>query len=410
MILIIILFQYNTIKHGGKKEKEDKEDKKEKEDKKDKKDKKEKEDKKESLKEILKEKEALKEEIKSLKEIKTLKEEIKSLKAKKKKEEDKDEEENIEEENIEEENIEEENSEEENIEEENIEEEINLEIKSITFTKHLLHDMLGIIHKRHQMDPNFKLITDEETSFYERQARILENKYKLDYESIKLQLFSIRKLEIMAFIYQCTGKVKKLSKEIKHDFENGFELTLIADRHKIPYIMALKQLFSEYGYSEREIKKILRKEKKVPDKMKAIESELDFILKSDPTSSINSLEGKKLATKFENSIAQFLNKNGVKYISEEEARNKNKKNDKNDDIFTPDFLLKDGQSVTINGFPISWIEVKNYAYYGNKILENGIQKQSKKYYNKYGNGVFIFRCGALENAGNNNVKFIGWHL
>jgi len=180
----------------------------------------------------------------------------------------------------------------------------------------------------------------------------------------------------------------------------------------LPYIMVLKQLLYEYKYSENEIKRFLRKEKKLPDNMKAISDEIDFILKSDPTSSINSIDKKNSATEFENTIAEFLDKRGIKYISENETRKDKELNT----TLTPDFLLKRDQFVYINGFPINWIEVKNYTYYGNKLLEKGIQRQATRYYNKYGNGIFIFRYGAIsiENLGilgilgTPGVKIIGW--
>jgi hypothetical protein len=304
----------------------------------------------------------------------------------------------------------------------------NIVINSLIITKPLLFDILNIIKKRHQTNTNFNVMTDDDISFYERQAHILENKYKSDYEIMKSILFSIRSSEMMIYISQCAGKIKSMSKIIKEDFENGFDLTLIADRHKLPYIMTLKQLLTEYKYSEKEIKRFLRGEKKMPDKIKSISAEIDFILKSDPTSSINSLDKKDTANNFEKTIAEFLDKEGVKYISENEMRKNNKKNkeenkeenkkenkeenkkENKEDAITPDFLLKGGQSVSINGYPINWVEVKNYAYYGNKILEKGIQKQATKYHNKYGNGVFIFKHGVsmIENTEISGVKFIGW--
>ena len=296
----------------------------------------------------------------------------------------------------------------------------NIVINSLIITKPLLFDILNIIKKRHQTNTNFNVMTDDDISFYERQAHILENKYKSDYEIMKSILFSIRSSEMMIYISQCAGKIKSMSKIIKEDFENGFDLTLIADKHKLPYIMTLKQLLTEYKYSEKEIKRFLRGEKKMPDKIKSISAEIDFILKSDPTSSINSLDKKDTANNFEKTIAEFLDKEGVKYISENEMRKNNKKNkeenkeenkkENKEAAITPDFLLKGGQSVSINGYPINWVEVKNYAYYGNKILEKGIQKQATKYHNKYGNGVFIFKHGVsmIENTEISGVKFIGW--
>ena len=114
----------------------------------------------------------------------------------------------------------------------------------------------------------------------------------------------------------------------------------------------------------------------------------------------------------------FLDKNNIKYITENEIRNNSKDNSKDNskgnskDNLTPDFLLKN--PVIINKFTVYWIEVKNYVYYGNIILESGIKKQANKYYNKYGSGIFIFKYGVLSpelmKKNINGVNFIGWKI
>jgi hypothetical protein len=268
-------------------------------------------------------------------------------------------------------------------------------------------------------------MNSEDISFYERQAHLLENKYKIKYEILKDQLFSIRGGELLVYISQCSGKVKSMSKMIKEDFENGFDITLIADKHKLPYIMTLKQLFFEYKYSKEDIKKFLKKEKKLPTNLQSINSELDFILKSDPTSYINNLNNKKEADAFEKEVAAFLDSKNIKYITENDQRlphnnkqclhsgggNSGKRCLRSGNA-TPDFLFN--EATIINKCKAHWIEVKNYAYYGNKILDPGIRDQANKYYSKYGSGIFIFKYGIIEdiikNPINNGVYFMGWEI
>lgn len=302
----------------------------------------------------------------------------------------------------------------------------------------LLFDILNIIKKRHYTSPNYNIMNSEDISFYERQAHLLENKYKIKYEILKDQLFSIRGGELLVYISQCSGKVKSMSKMIKEDFENGFDITLIADKHKLPYIMTLKQLFFEYKYSKEDIKKFLKKEKKLPTNLQSINSELDFILKSDPTSYINNLNNKKEADAFEKEVAAFLDSKNIKYITENDQRlphnnkqclrsgggkflnnqqlphssNNNKQCLRSGSSGTPDFLFN--EATIINKCKAHWIEVKNYAYYGNKILDPGIRDQANKYYSKYGSGIFIFKYGIIEdiikNPINNGVYFMGWEI
>jgi hypothetical protein len=299
--------------------------------------------------------------------------------------------------------------------------------------------MLNIIKHRHHSNTNYNVLTEDDTKFYERQAHILANKYNLDFENTHMQLCSIRNMEIQIYMAQCSHHIKSLSKTIQEDFKKGFELTLIADKHKLPYILTLKELCASFGHSPKEIKKFLRKEKPFPEELNAINSELDYILKSDITSSVNSENARTRATEFENEVAKILKELNIKYYTENDLREKHANNEKTggkkdkkdekekemkniggaDDedaqeaLITPDFLFHENESVTLNEFPIKWIEVKNYAYYKHKFMEKNIQSQAKKYYNKYGNGVVIFKCGVIcdhmHADGILNVKFIGWH-
>jgi hypothetical protein len=302
---------------------------------------------------------------------------------------------------------------------------IEIEISSIQFiTPALLSDILNIIKHRHASHTNFQIISEDDQKFYERQAHILTNKYHLDFDITHMQLCAIRGMEMQIYIGISKAKIKELSKQIKEDFQNGFDLTLIADKHKLPYILTLKQLCEDFGYNQKETKHFLRKDKPFPDELAALNGELDHILKLDPTSSLNSNDAKTRSIEFEDLVAKKLSDLHIKFktevhIKEEaDAAAANADGDDNaEPLLTPDFLFTDpNQNIKLNGIEIKWIEVKNYPYYKHRFLEKNVQKQAKKYYNKYGNGVFIFKCGVLCDAKGNaphadnipSVKFIGW--
>jgi len=299
---------------------------------------------------------------------------------------------------------------------------IEIEISSIQFiTPALLSDILNIIKHRHASHTNFQIISEDDQKFYERQAHILTNKYHLDFDITHMQLCAIRGMEMQIYIGMSKAKIKELSKQIKEDFQNGFDLTLIADKHKLPYILTLKQLCEDFGYNQKETKHFLRKDKPFPDELAAINGELDHILKLDPTSSLNSNDAKTRSIEFEDLVAKKLSDLHIKFKTEvhikEEADAAAANADDVEPLLTPDFLFTDSnQNIKLNGIEIKWIEVKNYPYYKHRFLEKNVQKQAKKYYNKYGNGVFIFKCGVLCDAKGNaphadnipSVKFIGW--
>jgi hypothetical protein len=292
---------------------------------------------------------------------------------------------------------------------EDIKKSIDIKLESIPcISREVLSDMLNVIKHRHQSNPNFNAMSDDDAKFYERQAHIINNKYNLHFETTHMQLCAIRGMEMQIMIAHSKHKIESMAKTIKEDFESGFELTLIADKHKLPYILTLKQLCADFGYSQQDIKDFLRKNKPFPEKLSALNAELDSILKSDMTSSLNSNEARLRATEFENDVAKMLKDLGIKFVTEEGIKSAH--NDNNGEaLTTPDFLLDKGQSITLNEFPIKWIEVKNYPYYGHKFLEKGVQQQAKKYQAKYGSGVFIFKCGVIcDYATIDGVKFIGW--
>ena len=305
---------------------------------------------------------------------------------------------------------------------------IEIEISSIQFiTPALLSDILNIIKHRHASHTNFQIISEDDKKFYERQAHILTNKYHLDFDITHMQLCAIRGMEMQIYIGMSKAKIKELSKQIKEDFQNGFDLTLIADKHKLPYILTLKQLCEDFGYNQKETKHFLRKDKPFPDELAALNGELEHILKSDPTSSLNSNDAKTRSIEFEDLVAKKLSDLHIKFKTEVHIKEEADAaaadaaaadgDDNSEPVLTPDFLFTDpNQHIKLNGIEIKWIEVKNYPYYKHRFLEKNVQKQAKKYYNKYGNGVFIFKCGVLCDAKGNaphadnipSVKFIGW--
>ena len=290
-----------------------------------------------------------------------------------------------------------------------------LTVDSIPYiSKELLSDILNIIKHRHKSIPNFNGLTEEDKKFYERQSHILENKYNIDFDTTYMQLCAIRGMEMQKMIAYSKSHIESMSKTIKEDFENGYDLTLIADKHKFPYMLTLKQLCSDFGYSQQEIKDFIKKVKPFPEKLNAINSELDHILKTDPTSYVNTVDARNRANEFEDAVAKLLKSKGITYLTENEIRDKHteakdKDPESEEVLATPDFLFDKGENVVLNDFPIKWIEVKNYPYYAHKFLENGVQQQAKKYHTKYGNGVFIFKCGVIQNYHTiDGVKFIGW--
>ena len=108
---------------------------------------------------------------------------------------------------------------------------------------------------------------------------------------------------------------------------------------------------------------------------------------------------------FEKQIEHFLNKNSIKYITQEELVKEQIKK-YGQPINTPDFLIK--SDLYIGNYKINWIDAKNF--YGSTVpfVKNKIKKQTLKYLNEWGSGSIIFSLGFNQNLKFTNILFLGF--
>lgn len=107
---------------------------------------------------------------------------------------------------------------------------------------------------------------------------------------------------------------------------------------------------------------------------------------------------KSAGDKFEDQIRQFLERSGIRFMSEEQIK-KHQIQKYGRPIATPDFLLLD--DVRIDGQQVCWLDAK--AQYGSVLAEKqGITAGRKTLhdqackYKQFGLGAFVFRLGACE--------------
>jgi len=117
----------------------------------------------------------------------------------------------------------------------------------------------------------------------------------------------------------------------------------------------------------------------------------DIIVPLDQTNTIEK------SIKFEKKIEKILNKRNIEFQTQEELVEIQKKKF-GKAIITPDFLLN--EKIMINKQEVNWIEVKNFYGSNISIFKKKINKQTEKYYNKWGPGCLIFRHGFTS-----NIKF-----
>nr|QFG74333.1 MAG: hypothetical protein [Megaviridae environmental sample] len=163
------------------------------------------------------------------------------------------------------------------------------------------------------------------------------------------------------------------------------------------------KLSAKYKFSPMSIMRIIIK-KKYPhlklskETLNNLDSEdKDQLLlaeKNDIVSNLFQYEQQKKADEYENDIAIFLNTNDVRYKTQEQLIEDQKKT-KGYAYATPDFLLD--EKIIINNHMIKWIEVKNFYGTNVRFIKKKIQKQIDKYHKIWGFGCLVFRYGIYEN-------------
>ena len=100
----------------------------------------------------------------------------------------------------------------------------------------------------------------------------------------------------------------------------------------------------------------------------------------------------KKSDMYENTVAKYLNRFKINYITQEVlVKSQTKKYGR--PVLTPDFLFK--KPIIINGQKIYWIDAKNYFGCEGFLLYKA-KKQAAKYYKKLGPGALCFALGYSE--------------
>ena len=271
----------------------------------------------------------------------------------------------------------------------------NITIKEIPcISKELFSKMLEIIYKRHKLISNFSHMTIDDNKYFEEQISFIskEEISPISKEQLLNQIKVLRNMEISKFIMHSNIK----NKPINTDFLKGESIMKIADKYKLPYLVTLNQLLSNFNYSHNEIKQIIKNgeikqiKDSINDEIKnSINTEINKILNADLNSAINQQKNKYKATQFEEKIANKLTKLGIKFKTEQDF------NKIEQGTLTPDFLFDPSQTIILNGQHINWLDAKNFLFYKNSIMEKKIKLQATKYTKAFGFGAFIFSQGSI---------------
>lgn len=225
------------------------------------------------------------------------------------------------------------------------------------------------------------------------------NKYKLDElyfmiinkfsllnnELLKEIILSINANNMRNYILNNHSRIIKLQNKIINDYNNNpniLDLVKLYDGSPLNLLRII--FFKKYKVKMTNIIKNLSILSPI-DK-----TQLDIAIANDAYALVNQDEILKNSIDFEKKIENILIKKNIKFKTQEELANEQKKLEgfvSN----TPDFLILD--EFYINGIKINWIDAKNFYGINLKFIIKKIKFQTKKYIDKWGTGAIVFNLG-----------------
>ena len=218
---------------------------------------------------------------------------------------------------------------------------------------------------------------------------------KKNFKNIKEGIIlSVRSAYIIDKIIFNHDKLKRNSLELYNEYLKNKDVIKISKKYDFSPMSIIRQFLLIMGYSKKNIKSILKDPKLISDKN--LGEQIEFINNNDLDifAKVNQDVQHDLSENFELEISDFLRVHKVKFLTQDELSLDQIK-EFGKAINTPDFLIK--SELYINGFRVYWIDAKNFYGANTWLIKYSINKQIKKYIDKWGPGCIIFKDGLSEN-------------
>ena len=215
---------------------------------------------------------------------------------------------------------------------------------------------------------------------------ITKNKFS-DYKNMITPslIISLRSSFMKNYMIINHKNINNNSVKIINDYNNKINVLDISKKYDISPLNIIRFIFNK-KYNNKLTYLIKHK-----DLLNDYDSkQLTLAINNDDFALINQDKIQKKSLDFEKEIEIFLKKNSISFQTQEELSEEQTKL-YGKAVNTPDFLIT--SELFINKIKINWIDAKNF--YGAKIyfIKKSIEKQIKKYINKYGTGCIIFKLG-----------------
>ena len=201
-------------------------------------------------------------------------------------------------------------------------------------------------------------------------------------------LFAILSQKIVRRTKRDYHGLKKQSSNLLKRWKEGKSLLELSEERRFSPVLITSFILKENGATKRELRDYLRNPQDIEDSR--MRKEIQEVLREEVVYSPEAAEIQRRNGRIaERRIGEWLDSQGVDYITEKEVRNLHQK--------TPDFLL--GEPFFMSNNPISWVESK--ASFGDKIQMKGdCHRQLKHYVDLFGNGLVVYWHGYLNDSKN----------
>ena len=212
--------------------------------------------------------------------------------------------------------------------------------------------------------------------------------YGLDIESLNALLHQ----KIVRETMHNHHKIQSSAHEFAQRWNRSETITSISEKINFPPVMTAWLILSYQGLSRGQFRAMVRDPGTLTDRR--LQKELSEAVSKDIVYAPEAIaERTDKGRMVEEKLRQWLAGQGMKFITEQEARQKNHAK-------TPDFLLH--EILSFKGHKIKWVECK--ASFGDEFeVKRDYRKQLRHYVDLHGSGMVVYWYGFLDNLAFDNI-------
>jgi hypothetical protein len=225
---------------------------------------------------------------------------------------------------------------------------------------------------------------------FNEQDNKLINLLSTEYNIYTIILESMMKSYIKNKILVNYNNIRKSIKKIIELYNSKISILKLSKLYNNSPLTIFRLILYEKYKSKQIVKNILNDPKKYLSNFDY--EQCLYAINNDMYCTNNQDDQLKDSLAYEKEIQLYLDKNNIKYKTQEQMEGSK---------LTPDFLLD--EIIIINGHKIKWIDAKNYYGAYTPMTMYSLKKQATKYNNVYKSGAFVFSLGFSEKIKINNT-------